>query len=72
LAYSPPRRVWHSPGPGALYLPRAWTNAPARRAEAGVPEELVFRNKEVELAEGMLERAFEAGGPARWVLADSF
>src|SRR5215218_3829696 len=29
----------------ALYLPRAWTNAPARRAESGVPEGLVFRNK---------------------------
>jgi len=55
----------------ALYLPRAWTNVPARRTEAGVPEELVFRNK-VELAEEMLERAFKAGVPARWVLADSF
>ena len=55
----------------ALYLPRAWTNAPARRAQAGVPEELVFRNK-VELAEVMLERAFEADVAARWVLADSF
>jgi SRSO17 transposase len=42
-----------------------------RRAEAGVPEELVFRNK-VELAEGMLERAFEADVPARWVVVDSF
>ncbi len=55
----------------ALYLPRAWANAPARRTEAGVPEELVFRNK-VELAEIMLERAFEAAVPARWVVADSF
>jgi SRSO17 transposase len=55
----------------ALYLPRTWTNAPARRAEAGVPAEIVFRNK-VDLAEGMLERAFEAEVPARWVLADSF
>src|SRR5215211_1219317 len=55
----------------ALYLPRAWTNAPARRAEAGVPERIVFRNK-VELAQELLERAFEADVPARWVLADSF
>jgi SRSO17 transposase len=55
----------------ALYLPRAWTGDPVRRAEAGVPEELVFRNK-IELAEEMLERAFEAEVPARWVLADSF
>src|SRR5918995_6564053 len=47
----------------SLYLPRAWTNAPARRAEAGVPEEIVFRNK-VELAEGMLQRAFAAEVPA--------
>jgi SRSO17 transposase len=55
----------------ALYLPRAWTNAPARRTEAGVPEEIVFRNK-VELAQEMLQRAFEAEVPAGWVLADSF
>jgi SRSO17 transposase len=55
----------------ALYLPRAWTNAPARRTEAGVPEELLFRNK-IELARNMLQRAFEADVPARWVLADSF
>jgi SRSO17 transposase len=55
----------------ALYLPRAWTNAPARRAEARVPAEIVFRNK-VELAQELLERAFEADVPARWVLADSF
>ena len=55
----------------SLYLPRAWTNAPARRDEAGVPEETFTRNK-VELAEQMLRRAFEADGPAGWVLADSF
>ncbi len=55
----------------ALYLPTAWTGDPVRRAEAGVPEELFFRNK-IELAEEMLERAFEADVPARWVVADSF
>ena len=41
------------------------------RTEAGVPEGIVFRNK-IELAEEMLERAFEADVPAGWVLADSF
>jgi SRSO17 transposase len=56
----------------ALYLPRAWTNAPARRTEAGgVPEGLLFRNK-VQLAKEMLERTFEAGVRSKWVLADSF
>jgi SRSO17 transposase len=55
----------------ALYLPRAWTGDPVRRAEAGVPAELIFRNK-IELAEEMLERAFEADVPTRWVVADSF
>jgi SRSO17 transposase len=55
----------------ALYLPRAWTGDPLRRAEAGVPAEIVFRNK-VELAQEVLRRAFEAGVRARWVLADSF
>ena len=36
-----------------LYLPRASTNDPKRRAEAGVPEEVAFANK-VELAKRML------------------
>jgi hypothetical protein len=55
----------------ALYLPKAWTNDPARCAEAGVPEGIAFRNK-IELAELMLERVFAAGIPAAWVVADSF
>ena len=55
----------------ALYLPRAWTGDSLRRAEAGIPEALLFRNK-IGLAEGMLQRAFEAKVPAGWVLADSF
>jgi SRSO17 transposase len=55
----------------ALYLPEEWANDPKRRAEAGVPEEVAFANK-VELAKRMLQRAFDAGVPARWVLADSF
>jgi SRSO17 transposase len=54
-----------------LYLPKAWTGDPARCEEAGVPEGLAFRNK-AELAEEMLERAFSANVPARWVVADSF
>ena len=55
----------------ALYLPEQWANDPKRRTEAGVPEEVAFANK-VELAKRMLQRAFEAGVPARWVTADSF
>jgi SRSO17 transposase len=55
----------------SLYLPREWTNDPSRRAEAGVPEEVTFANK-IELAKRMLERAFAAGIPAQWVVADSF
>src|SRR5215210_6307821 len=50
-----------------LYLPKGWTEDKERRAEAGVPEEVIFRNK-IELAEEMLERAFEGGVRARWVL----
>ena len=54
----------------ALYLPREWAEDPARRAEAGVPEEVGFRTKG-ELAKEMLHRAFEAGVPARWIVADT-
>jgi SRSO17 transposase len=54
-----------------LYLPREWTEDKERLAEAGVPEEVGFANK-LELAKGMLRRAFAASVPARWVVADSF
>src|SRR5215217_7346674 len=54
----------------ALYLPREWADDPARREEAGVPEEVRFATKG-ELAKRMLKRAFEAGLPARWVVADT-
>jgi len=55
----------------ALYLPREWTEDRDRRTEAGVPEETAFATK-IELAQQMLARAFEAGVPARWVVADAF
>jgi SRSO17 transposase len=54
-----------------LYLPyEEWAQDPARREEAGIPEEVRFATKG-ELAKGMLQRAFEAGVPARWVVADT-
>ncbi len=54
----------------ALYLPREWTDDPRRLAEAGVPEGVGFATKG-ELAKRMLHRAFEAGVPARWIVADT-
>ena len=55
----------------ALYLPQEWADDPARRGEAGVPEATRFATK-IELAKGMLARAFDADVPARWVVADAF
>jgi SRSO17 transposase len=54
----------------ALYLPREWTDDPQRLCEAGVPEGVGFATKG-ELAKEMLHRAFEAGVPARWIVADT-
>jgi len=54
----------------ALYLPREWTTDRDRRVEAGIPKTTRFATKIV-LAQRMLARAFEAGVPARWVVADS-
>jgi SRSO17 transposase len=54
----------------ALYLPRELTDDPQRLCEAGVPEEVGFATKG-ELARVMLQRAFEAGVPARWIVADT-
>jgi len=53
----------------ALYLTRDWAADDERRELTGVPDELVFATKP-QLAATMLERAREAGMPARWVAAD--
>jgi SRSO17 transposase len=55
----------------ALYLPQEWTKDWARRTEAGIPAETRFATK-IDLAQRMLERAFDAGVPARWVVGDAF
>jgi SRSO17 transposase len=54
----------------ALYLPKAWTEDAARRAEAGVPQAVRFATK-VALAKTMLQQAFMAGVPAAWVTGDT-
>lgn len=52
-----------------LYLPEAWATDAARRQEAGIPEAVAFQTKP-QLAQAMLERALDAGVPARWVTGD--
>src|SRR5919206_1748448 len=54
----------------ALYLPRGWTANPERCREAGIPKTVRFATK-LTLAQRMLDRAFAAGVPAGWVVADS-
>jgi SRSO17 transposase len=54
----------------ALYLPKEWTNDPKRCREAGVPKSTEFATKIV-LAKRMIERAIQAGLPAKWVTADA-
>lgn len=53
-----------------LDLPREWADAPERRREAGVPDEVSFATKP-QLAQRMLERALAAGVPAAWVTGDT-
>ncbi len=54
-----------------IYLPRCWTDDPARCAAAGVPEQVRFATK-ITLARRMLARAADAGIPAAWATADEF
>src|SRR4051795_9046344 len=54
----------------ALYLPKAWTDDPARLSAAHVPPEVTFATKP-RLAVAMIERAIDAGVPFAWVAADS-
>ena len=53
----------------ALYLPRGWTPDQTRRREAGIPDTVTFATKP-QLAQRMLERAVQAGGPAAGVTGD--
>src|SRR5215211_4010927 len=54
----------------ALYLPKAWTDDPARRAAAHVPQAIAFATKP-HFARAMVERAIAAGVPFAWVVGDS-
>lgn len=54
----------------ALYLPKAWTDAPDRLRAAYVPDPVGFATKPA-LAVAMIERAIAANVPFSWVAADS-
>src|SRR3954469_6737442 len=54
----------------ALYLPKAWTDDPARLASAHVPNDLSFATKP-RIAVQMIERALAANVPFAWVAADA-
>ena len=53
----------------ALALPKAWTNDAARCTGAGMPAARTFATTP-QLAQQMLQRAFDAGVPATWVAGD--
>src|SRR5499425_2266564 len=53
----------------ALYLPKRWTDDPARLRAAYVPEDVVFATKP-QLAARMIRQAIAASVPFRWVAGD--
>ena len=63
-------RTAHLPIDFELYLPQTWIDDPKRRAQAKIPEEVIFETKP-DLALKMVERAVRAGLPGEVVLADS-
>ena len=63
-------RTEHVPIDFALYLPRSWTEDAARRVEAKIPDEVVFKTKP-ELALDLLRRAVDDKVPGEILLADA-
>jgi SRSO17 transposase len=63
-------RLGHALLDRELYLPKEWTDDPARCRQAGIPEDRRFATKP-QLAQHMLQRTLAAGVPARWVTGDS-
>lgn len=63
-------RTEHLPIDFELYLPHSWTDSPARRAEARIPDEVTFKTKP-ELALQMIRRAREDKVPLGVVLGDT-
>lgn len=53
-----------------LYLPASWSDAPERRTQAGVPEEIEFQTKP-QLAAELVDQSLEDELPIEWVTADS-
>jgi SRSO17 transposase len=68
LTYTSPRG--HTLLDRELYLPKSWTQDPARCREADVPAEVGFATKP-ELAARMLWRSLDAGVKASWVVGDT-
>jgi SRSO17 transposase len=63
-------RSEHVPIDFELYLPKCWIEDPARRCEARIPEDVVFKTKP-ELAMELITRAVEDKIPGEIVLVDS-
>lgn len=62
-------RSGRAPIDRALHPPESWAEDRARRAGAGIPDEVAFAPKP-KLGLAMLERAHAAGVPFAWVTAD--
>lgn len=59
----------HLPIDFGLYLPESWAHDPARRKEARIPDDVVFKTKN-DIALDLIERAARDGVPGDIVLAD--
>jgi SRSO17 transposase len=70
ISLSVATRYHHVPIDFELYLPQSWAEDPARRKEARIPDQVVYKTK-VDLALGMIERAVRDEVPGEIVLADA-